>query len=144
MLAVELRGACVSVIQGCRSASSGVIRFRGSQSRQRLTKSLRFLSSNYGRVLVFGIRVLPLLFGVSFGSPSLLKKTFLRVDMSSTYDGGTPMYSITYCIYSSSDSPGNIGFPVSNSRIIVPNDHISMAWLYDIPNIISGARQKRL
>ena len=84
--------------------------------------------------------VMPFLLGVSFGSPSLSKNTLRRVDMSRTFLGGIPMYSIMICIYSSSDSPGNMGYPVINSNRIVPRDHISIAELYEIPSIISGAR----
>lgn len=55
------------------------------------------------------------------------------------WSGGTPYNSIIYANCSISLSPGNSGNPVYNSATIAPKLHISIAVVYGMPNMISGA-----
>ena len=54
--------------------------------------------------------------------------------------GGLPKVCIISESYSVSLSPGKIGMPVKSSIRMQPNDHISIAVVYGIPMMISGAR----
>ena len=56
-----------------------------------------------------------------------------------TLTGGIPFTSIISCICSDSSSLANKGTPVNNSYNMHPKLHISIAVVYFIPSIISGA-----
>ena len=64
---------------------------------------------------------------------------FALSPLFSKFRDGTPSTSIIRVNYSYSDSPGNKGTPVKSSVNMHPNDHISIAAVYGIPNTISGA-----
>ena len=88
-----------------------------------------------------GILRCPLPFFVMIGySVSSSKNICLLVAISSTSSGGTPTTSYIIDNYSYSLSPGKIGNPVYNSIRMQPKLHMSMAVVYGIPRIISGAR----
>merc|ERR1711939_558592 len=80
--------------------------------RQPLRKLKKFLSlqdSNAERSFVFGRRFFPREFGTMRGLPCESKNIFLRLDASTSSDGGTPKTCIIQESCSISFSPGNRG-----------------------------------
>lgn len=67
------------------------------------------------------------------------KNSLLLDPVSRTFCGTIPLDSMNIQIYSASFSPGYIGWPMCNSQRMAPKLHISIAGVYGIPNIISGA-----
>ena len=91
-------------------------------------------------LLAFGILCFPLLLIKGMYSPSLVKYNFDLVPELINSKEGTPRTSIIQDINSFSFSAGKIGSPVYNSTKMQPKLQISIEVVYDIPNIISGAR----
>lgn len=138
-------------------ASSGVMRFSGSQCKQRATKSRKSASLHRracASVFEPGRRFLPRELGIMRGFPLesvqcnvlvfffflllllwfffaiyLPKKSFLRALCSIRYRLGMPRISMIHASCSCSFSPGNNGSPVYNSAKIQPRLHMSIAIL---------------
>jgi hypothetical protein len=91
------------------------------------------------RFLLFGALILPLELGFSKGYPSSSKKTFFLLAITMSDLGGTPLTSMIHLTYSFSSSPAKMGKPTNSSKRIQPKDHMSIAGVYFIPSIISGA-----
>ena len=68
------------------------------------------------------------------------KNRLLRVARSIMSLDGTFFICIMYASWSYSFSPGNKGYPQYSSASMQPNDHISIAEVYGMPSMISGAR----
>ena len=68
------------------------------------------------------------------------KKSVRLVEMSRISFYGIPLISIIRASCSASLSPGKIGMPVNSSATMHPKLHMSIAYVYGIPSIISGAR----
>lgn len=136
-------GGRPSIIHSCIRASIGVILFSGSHSRHLLIKSWkeslwqRSISSN--GLLEGTLKLLWESFDKNGSFVWSSKKTFLREAWERMLEDGNPITSMIKESYSYSLSPGKRGTPVNNSVRMHPKLHMSIAAVYGIPIIISGA-----
>ena len=111
--------------------------------KQHLKKSMKLRSVHLSTeviLFVFGRLSLPLELGFRAGWLLSSKNKFLRVETSRTSSSGIPHISIISPSWSISLSPANIGYPQNSSANIQPQLHISIADVYGMPSMISGAR----
>ena len=146
LVAILDLGLCVldmvSCIHGCFRPARGVMRDVKSQSKQFSTKSINEYGAPdkaYARILVPGYRIEPSVFVCTIGLSFSSKNFSFRVDIFKICCGGVPSVSMISASCSASLSPGKRGTPVMNSTSMTPRDHISIAVVYGMPSMISGA-----
>ena len=129
-------------IHSCSRASSGEILSSGFHSKHFFIRSTNVWSLQPTTSLnstELAILSFPFSWAI-LQSKFSVKNFFLRSAFRSICFGGGPSTSMNIKTCSFSLSPGKIGKPVNSSTKIHPNDHMSIAGVYLIPNMISGAR----
>lgn len=128
-------------IHSWSKASSGVIRFYGSHSKQRdiiSVNDVSLLPTTYCSFIELMILYFPFSCGILHSNESLKNFFLLSAFFSIAFGGASKTYmNMRSCSFSL--SPGKMGKPVKSSTKMHPKDHMSIAGVYLIPRMIYGA-----